>query len=492
LAVPANSAIARTVRITVTTSGEQANGVWNFGAAHDGISRHGRFVSFESDATNLSGDETQDWYHGYVRDRDVDRDGKLDEPGATRTVRVDLSSSGVAARGTTFGAPVLSERGRFAAFTSNAWNLIDGELDLNNTSDIFVRDRDTDRDGVLDEPGAVKTVRVSLSSSDVPADYVSADPVISDGGRFVVFQSFATALVEDDANGFTDVFVRDRDTDRDRIFDEPGAVATTRLSLAADGTEGNADSYSPRGIAANGRFVVFESLADNLVPGDTNGALDVFVRDRDTDRDGIFDEPDAVDTIRISTSSTGEEGNAESSSGVLSRTGRFVAFGSAASNLVEGDTNGWDDVFVRDRDTDRDGVFDESDAVETVRVSVSTAGDQGTLMSLIPSLSGSGRFAAFSSAAPNLDGPGDPNDWRDAFVRDRDTDRDRIFDEPGAVATYRVGLTQAGAPPSGDTGLIELSADGRWAAFTTQARDVVLPDIRYASHEVYVRGPLPR
>ena len=480
------------MRITVTTGGEQANGVWNFGAAHDALSRHGRFVSFESDATNLSGDETQDWYHGYVRDRDTDRDRRFDEPGAMRTVRVDLSTSGVAARGTTFGAPVLSEAGRFAAFTSNAWNLIDGELDLNNTSDIFVRDRNSDGDRVFDEPGAVKTVRVSLSSSGAPPDYYSQEPVISANGRFVAFLSLATTLVEDDTNGVLDVFIRDRDTDRDRVFDEPSAVATTRLSLAPDGTEGNGDSGPPGGISGNGRFVVFDSVASNLVADDSNGLSDIFVRDRDTDRDGIFDEPGAVDTIRVSASSTGEEGNASSVAGVISAKGRFVAFHSSASNFVEGDTNGTQDVFVRDRDTDRDGVFDEPEAVATVRVSISSAGEQGALSSGLPSLSRSARFISFSSAAPNLDGPGDPNDWTDAFVRDRDTDRDWIFDEPNAVATYRVGLTESGASPSGYTGLVQLSSDGRWAAFTTDARDVVLPDSRYATHEVYVRGPLPR
>jgi hypothetical protein len=476
----------------VTTSGEQANGVWNFGAAHDGLSRHGRFVSFESDATNLSGDETQDSYHGYVRDRDADRDRRLDEAGATKTVRIDLSSSGAAGRGTTFGAPALSEGGRFAAFSSNAWNLIDGEFDLNNTSDVFVRDRNTDGDRVFDEPGAVKTVRISLSSSGAPPDYYSQDPVISAGGRFVAFVSLATTLVDDDTNGVLDIFVRDRDTDRDRVFDEEDAVGTARVSLAADGSEGNADSGSPGGIAGSGRFVVFDSVADNLVPGDTNGSWDVFVRDRDTDRDGIFDEPGATDTIRVSASTTGDEGDAQSSGGVLSRTGRFVAFQSTATNLVEGDANGRQDVFVRDRDTDRDGVFDEPDAVATVRVSVSSAGEQGTLSAALPSLSASGRFVGFASSAPNLEGAGDPNDLTDAFVRDRDTDRDGIFDEPDTVATYRVGLTEAGTPPNGSTGLVQLSADGRWAAFTTDARDVVLPDTRYANYEVYVRGPLPR
>jgi hypothetical protein len=490
LAIPASGAVARTERITVTTSGAQANGTSNSLAPHDTVTRHGRFISFESDAGNLSGEETQFYSHGYVRDRDADRDGILDEPRAMKTVRVDVSTTGTPGLGTTFGAPALSESGRFAAFASNAFNLDPDYFNL--TANIFVRDRNTDGDRKFDEPGAVRTVQVSVSSSGAAGDYFSLSPVISGTGRFVAFDSFSTNLVDDDTNGVGDVFVRDRDTDRDGIFDEPDAVATTRMSLAGDGTEGNGQSGNPGAISGNGRFVVFDSIASNLVSDDTNGIWDVFVRDRDTDADGILDEPGAVGTVRMSTSSAGDEGNAGSGAGVLAGPGRFVAFQSSATNLVDGDTNGWDDVFVRDRDADRDGIFDEPDAVATVRVNVSTAGDQATLFSNLPSLSGNGRFVSFASVAPNLDGPGDPNDWTDAFVRDRDTDRDGIFDEPDAVATYRVGLTRAGSPPSGSTGAVQLSADGRWAVFSSQARDVVLPDIRYAFEEVYVRGPLPR
>jgi hypothetical protein len=469
----------------------QADGTWNFIAPHGAITRQGRFVSFESDATNLSGEPTQ-VNHVYIRDRDADGDGKLDELRAMKTIRIDVSTSGAAGSGSTFGGSALSQRGRFAAFASNAWNLIDGELDLNNTSDIYVRDRDVDRDRRFDEPGAVKTVRVSVSTSGALGEYYTVDPVISAAGRFVAFHSPSTTFVDDDTNLLSDVFVRDRDTDRDGIFDEPDAVATTRLSVAGDGTEGNGDSGAAGGIAGNGRFVVFDSLASNLIPDDTNGISDVFVRDRDTDRDGIFDEPGEVDTLRMSTSAAGDEGDAGSGAGVISANGRFVAFQSTATNLVEGDTNGVQDAFVHDRDTDRDGIFDEPDAVSTVRVSLSSGGEQGTLPSYLPFFAANGRLVSFTSMAPNLEGPGDPTDWTDAFVRDRDTDRDGIFDEPEAVATYRVGLTQAGVSPSGSSSLVQLSADGRWAAFNSEARDVVLPDIRYASYEVYVRGPFPR
>jgi hypothetical protein len=488
LPVPASGEVARTVRISVTTDGAQANGGRSMSTAHDGLSRHGRFVSFESDATNLSGDENQLWDHGYVRDRDADGDRRLDESGATRTVRVDVSTNGVPAQGTTFGAPVLSENGRFAAFSSNAWNLIDGEFDLNNTSDIFVRDRDTDRDRVLDEPGAVKTVRVSLSSSGAVPDYYCQDPAISASGRFVAFHSLASTLVEDDTNLLLDVFVRDRDTDRDGIFDEPEAVATTRMSVAADGTEGNGDSGDLGGVSGNGRFVVFDSIASNLVPGDTNGSWDVFVRDRDTDRDGIMDEPGAVGTIRVSTSAAGEEANATSVSGGMSRTGRFVAVQSLATNLVDGDTNGTWDAFVRDRDTDRDGIFDEPDAVATVRVSLSTEGAEANAASWGVSLSGNGRFVSFGSTAGDLV-PVDTNNG-DAFVRDRDTDRDGIFDEPGAVSTFLVGLTQSGSQLTRDANGVQLSTDGRWAIFNSDANDVVVPDQYAWNTDVFVRGPL--
>jgi hypothetical protein len=170
------------------------------------------------------------------------------------------------------------------------------------------------------------TTRVSVASDGTEGNGGSISAAISADGRFVAFHSFADNLVAGDTNGFTDVFVHDRLTD-----------ITERVSVASDGTEGNHQSLVPA-ISADGRFVAFESFADDLVAGDTNGFTDVFVHDRLT---GI--------TERVSVASDGTEGNGASISAAISADGRFVAFQSHADNLVAGDTNGTVDVFVHDR-----------------------------------------------------------------------------------------------------------------------------------------------
>jgi Ca2+-binding RTX toxin-like protein len=210
--------------------------------------------------------------------------------------------------------------------------------------------------------------------------------------------------------------VYDRDADGDGVFDEPGAIATVRVSVASTGVQANNSSGTPS-LSADGRFVAFSSWASNLVPGDPNG-MDVFVHDRDADGDGVFDEPGAIATVRVSVASSGAQANGDSFQPSLSADGRFVAFASEATNLVPGDTNRQGDVFVHDRDADRDGVFDEPGAITTRRVSVRSTGVQANAWSGGPSLSADGRMVAFNSTATNLVW-GDTNGYLDVFVHDR-------------------------------------------------------------------------
>jgi Tol biopolymer transport system component len=166
-------------------------------------------------------------------------------------------------------------------------------------------------------------------------------------GRFVAFESAATNLVAGDTNGVVrDIFVHDRDTDDDGVFDEPGAVSTVKVSVSSSGIQGNNASSAPS-ISAFGRFVAFESTANNLISSDANGTVkDIFIHDRDIDDDGIYDEPGAVSTVIVSASSSGTQGNNASSAPSISPDGAYVVFESAASNLVAGDTNGFQDIFV--------------------------------------------------------------------------------------------------------------------------------------------------
>src|SRR2546428_413238 len=168
--------------------------------------------------------------------------------------------------------------------------------------------------------GAQTTDRVSVASDGTQANAGNADSAISADGRFVAFTSSATNLVPGDSNAVADVFVHDRMT-----------ATTERVSVASDGTQANGAS-DRAAISGDGRFVAFRSSASNLVPGDTNGALDVFVHDRETG-----------ETTIASIASDGTQGNGSSSRPSLSADGRFVAFTSSASNLVPGDTNSTDD-----------------------------------------------------------------------------------------------------------------------------------------------------
>jgi Tol biopolymer transport system component len=265
-----------------------------------------------------------------------------------------------------------------------------------------------------------------------PANGDSVSPAISADGRFVAFESTASNLVAGDTNESTDVFVRDR-----------VAGTTERVGVASDGAQANSDSYSPV-ISADGRFVAFESLASNLVVGDTNGSGDVFVRDRV-----------AGTTERVGVASGGAQANRDSLSPAVSADGRFVAFESTASNLVAGDTNSTRDVFVRDRV-----------AATTERVSVGSDGAQANGYSLLPAISADGRFVAFESYASNLVA-GDTNESTDVFVRDR-----------VAATTERVSVADSLSPV--------ISADGRFVAFASYASNLVAGDTN-GSRDVFVR-----
>ena len=237
----------------------------------------------------------------------------------------------------------------------------------------------------------------------------SGAPSISADGRYVAFESIATNLVPPGvSNGFIHIFAHDRDVDGNGIYDEAGGISTLQVSVDSAGTEGNNESNSAS-ISSDGRYVAFESIADNLVAGDTPfpiGFRDVFVRDRDADGNGIYDEAGGVSTVRVSVDSAGTEGDGPSRAASISADGRYVAFESDATNLVADDTNGSADVFVHDLQTGT-----------TTRVSVDLAGVEDIGDSKNPSMSADGRSVTFESVADDLVA-GDTNTVSDIFVDD--------------------------------------------------------------------------
>ena len=271
------------------------------------------------------------------------------------TTRVSVSTTGSQGLMTSI-SPAVSADGRYVGFISEAPNLVPG--DTNDFRDAFVHDRVT---------GATERVSLGLGSTQaLGGDTVSL--ALSADGRFVAMTSRATNLVLNDTNGASDVFVRDRQTGTTSRVSVP-----TQFGQALDGSFQNL-------ISADGRYVVFSSSATTLVAGDTNGVIDLFRRDRQTGT-----------TIRVSIAHDGAQANESQSGASMSADGRFVAFTSHATNLVPGDTNGREDVFVRD-----------VEGGLTTRVSVGPGGVEADERSYQASISGDGRFVAFTSRASNL------------------------------------------------------------------------------------------
>lgn len=357
-------------------------------------------------------------------------------PGTTERISVGLN--GEEPNGASFVAET-SANGRFVALSSLASNLIPG--DTNQSEDVFVVDRVT---------GEVE--RVSVAGDGSPGNDTSTDAAISADGRLVAFFSHATNLVPGDTNGLGDVFVHDRATGE-----------TRRVSISTQGVEGN-ESSKDADISGDGRFVVFESGASNLVPFDNHGpcfglsqGCDVFVHELGTGT-----------TERVSVSAAGAEANGPSGWGpAISHDGRWVTFYSFASNLVPGDTNSTADVFVKDRTTG---------AIE--RASVATDGAQGTGGSLASSVSDDGKVVAFDSSAGNLI-PADGNRFSDVFVRDL-----------ASGVTERVSVSGGGVEGNRGSWNPKLSADGRFVTFFSEASNLAAGDANGQGRDVFVRDRL--
>jgi Tol biopolymer transport system component len=331
--------------------------------------------------------------------------GHEGEAGTTSRVSVSAEGDSLPSQG-----PAISADGRYVVF----WSVSDTLVlhDTNGRGDVFIHDRWTD-----------VTERLSVASDGTQANGSSQSDAgaISPDGGFVAFVSRASNLVPGDTNLEYDVFVRDR-----------RRLKTSRVSVATDGAQANGPSFEAA-ISARGRFVAFHSVATNLVAGDTNGWVDVFVHDRLTRT-----------TERVSVASDGTQGNGRSYGAAISTDGRFVAFTSQASNLVADDDNGEADAFVHDRVT---GI--------TERVSVSSQGAEGTGYSTLTSMSGDGRFVCFRSLASNLV-PGDTNGTSDVFVHDRQTGN-----------TERVSVASNGFQLDTYSQQSAVSADGRFVAFVS-------------------------
>ena len=440
------------------------------------ISGDGRYVAFESDATYDAGD-TGLHTDVFVRDN------------VTRSVvRVSVTSTGDAADGSSFDASI-THTGRFVAFASSATNL--APVDTNGATDVFWHDRDTDADGIYDEPGAIRTVEVSAGAG-ITGNGQSSSPSIAEHGgeSLVAFQSVASNLPVSppDTNGLQDVFfVRidvttgqptfmftvsynrmqgeeangaSRQPDiirRADIYAVAYVTAATNVTplygdtnghddvvvwfcfaLGCDGRRAtylapqpNDEQFMPS-LVPNSTKVVYASRATNLAPGDptTGGEIDVFMSDFVLGG-----------TTALSRTAAGFEPNGSSFNPSASANGTRVAFESNASNLVSGDTNGMTDVFVR------------AAPGFTQRVSTSALLAEADFGSEAPSISDDGVYVGFMSRARNLRTP-DTNPSMDIFVRAA------VVPEIDSVKAVDPN-TQAEIPPVLHPGMNELVVRGR-------------------------------
>ncbi len=346
----------QTTRVSVDSAGAQAMG-GNSGAP--AISANGRFVAFDSLATNLVASDGNGFSDVFVHDTMTHA-----------TTRVSLTDAGVEGDNIS-RQPAISADGRWVAFLSSSSNFINGILATN----VFVRDRNGN--GIF---------LASVSTSTQPANENCFDVAISGDGQVVVF-STAAALTGGVGIG-AQVFARDRTT-----------ATTTRISNGPAGAQGSGTS-SQSAISPDGRYVVFASDAADLVANDTNGIADIFLRDRDSST-----------TTRVSLTAAGTEAMGPGAFGhpSVSADGRYVVFHGLSATVVTGDTNDGEDVFLRDRT-----------AATTVRVNLGPGGVQATTSrsSVGACISGDGTVIAFESTATNLIAA-DGNGTNDVFVNDR-------------------------------------------------------------------------
>jgi Tol biopolymer transport system component len=397
-------------RVSVDSAGVEGNGASGVPA----ISADGRLVAFSSVATNLAAGDANGARDVFLHDR------------ATRaTTRVSVLSGGAEIQGWS-GMPSMSADGNEIAFVAASAQVCGcgGYAPYS----VLVHDR---RSG--------ETVLASARPDGTPNREDAAHPALSADGRFVAFSSADDHLVPG-GNWWEDVFIRDLVTGE-----------TVVGSLRPDGMEPTGASGEPS-LSGDGGLLAFASSARDLVPGDGNWSIDVFVRDLSTGA-----------VVRASVGPQGAEADRESRSPRISADGRLVVFQSLASNLVPGDDNGAWDVFVHDLGSGA-----------TTLVSARGDGSPGSGASIRPSISSDGRLVAFESSAPDLVA-GDGNGRADAFVR-----------ELATGVTVRASADALGADAPGDGGSPALAGCGDAVAFTSDAPTLVPSDTN-GVRDVFVR-----
>ncbi len=377
----------------------------------------GQCVAYYSDASDILPPGSPN-LHGFTNVYAFDRN-------TLATTWVSIGLNGMAPNGPSQAQrfrPSIDSDCSCVAFSSDATNLVPN--DTNGKTDVFVH-------GLPAGTAAGTTLLASIGLGGDPADGASSFPSVSGDCSRVAFQSLADNLVPNDTNNFSDIFVYDI-----------GSGSTTRVSVGPGGTQANGPSITPS-FSADGRCVAFASGATNLLPSspDTNKTLDIYV------------ECDGVVTCRASVSSSGEQANDLSFLPALNADGTIVAFKSNASNLVADDFNAEPDVFVHN-----------CTSGETIRVSVGDEGQEGDSAAIPPSISGDGRFVAFGSFASNLIRGVNVGGNSEVYVRDLLKHTTTLISSNAKGQAGNGGVPDI--PPS-------VSLDGDWVAFDSLATNLI-------------------
>lgn len=469
-----------------SVSGAEAQSATGGALGYRPWSGQGRWLAFQSSDAALSSGDANGALDVYVRDRDANGNGFFDESGSdAETVLVSRANDGAIGNGASHSGS-LSRNGRFLVFVSDATNLDLSFPDVNGYPDIFLVDRDWNMDGVMDQAGQYRT---TLENSNGPqgATGPSSKPSISDDGATLVYATRAPNLSPNDNNGVQDILIEntingfsDRaskstsgvegnaDSDEPMISGDASTIAysslatnlvsgdtnarrdcfvhsratttTFRISLATGGAQGTGGDCTAPYVSGTGRYIAYASTMTNLVSGDTNGVADAFVYDRDGNGNGIFDEAGEAKTARVSLRDDGSQLTNGPTFVSVSDDGRYVTFDSGDNSAVPDDSNTARDVFVRDRDADADGVFDESGTASTTRI-LSAAADgsrPAAQASSRPIVSHDGRWLAYDSDGSNLV-TGDSNGQGDVFVATNS------ITSPAAFSNVAQGLQPATA-----------------------------------------------
>ncbi len=441
------------------------------GSFYPDISDDGRYIAFVSYATDLvKGVEFDVTPNVFVRDRDADADGVFDEsgPGESTTtllsIGIDGTAAGIFGASSTSTRPVISGNGKFVIFTSGAADMLVDEpliIDTNGTG--------TDLYRAPVEGGAVSRINVDGTGSGTGFGTGTVfDFSTTTTGDLVTFGTTNPGLISavtgtfDDTNARPDIFIGGGNT--------PVELVTVNALGTGPGNEGSREGV----VSRNGRHVAFFSAATDLVGAvDDNLAEDLFVRDLKTGITSLVSRRSGTGPLTTGDGPTPPStllDNDISAGPAISDDGRFIAYRTAADDLVDIDTNSVSDIILYDRDTDGDGVFDEPGATENRLVTVNAAGTAsadhtgsgpGTAGSSIPTISRDGRYVAFASTGRDLIEGGTPLPGGQVYIRDMVT---------GVTSLVSVTSTGASVGPDGTTPAtrpLAMSRDGSRIAFQT-------------------------